>query len=383
MSVSLKVVHVVLSLDYGGVQRLVLDLVREGRHLGQQVAVVCLKRRGEFAPQAQAAGGQVFCMEKRSGLSIRLMGRVKRLLRQLCPQVIHTHQMDGLIHVGPAAAALGVPVVVHTQHGKRYALGLGTRIMGRLAGGFCSRFFCVSKDLAKGVRANHLVPSRKISVVRNGINTQRFREGRDADSLRQALGIPRAARIIGTVGRLHAIKRQDLLLRAFARVRNTCPDVHLVLVGDGPLLADLRAQAGSLALTPWTHFAGYQAEPERHLALMDVFALTSEFEGMPLALLEAWAAGVPVVAAQVGGIPELVDPGNDGLLFPSGDEGALTAALARLLGDAALAKTFREAGRHKVESQFTIQRTARHYQDHYLALLGRPRGHDFNNHCQV
>jgi glycosyltransferase involved in cell wall biosynthesis len=369
MAASLKVVHVVLSLDCGGLERIVLDLVREGRNFGQRVAVVCLERPGTLAPHVEAAGAQVFCVHKQPGIRMKVIGQLKSVLSELRPDIVHTHQIPVLFYAGRAARRVGVPVVVHTQHGKLPSLRLRTRLMSRLAARYCARFFCVSKEIAGQVTAAHLVSSGKLLVLPNGIEAQRFRQPGDSHLLRQALGIAGGAPVLGTVGRLTEVKHQDLLIRAFGRVREELPDAHLLLVGDGPLMDELRALATSLGLSKHTHFVGYQAQPERYLQLMDVFVLSSRFEGMPLAVLEAWAAGVPVVASHVGGLPELIDDGQNGLLFPPGDEGALKESICKILVDLNFARQLREAGSQHVTSEFSLSRMARNYHGHYLEVL--------------
>jgi glycosyltransferase involved in cell wall biosynthesis len=175
--------------------------------------------------------------------------------------------------------------------------------------------------------------------------------------------------VVGTVGRLAEIKRQDLLLRAFAEVRKACPDARLLLVGDGPERAGLEALAAALGVADAVRFAGYQQEPEPYLRLMDVFALTSRSEGMPMSLLEAWAARVPVVASRVGGIPELVEDGRTGLLFDFPDTAGLASHLGRLLADPGLARELADAGRQAVEARFDQRAAARAYGAHYAELL--------------
>jgi glycosyltransferase involved in cell wall biosynthesis len=179
--------------------------------------------------------------------------------------------------------------------------------------------------------------------------------------------------VIGTIGRLSDVKRQDLLLNAFAQVRTRIPGAHLVTVGDGPLMPVLRSLASDLGLEESCHLVGYQAEPANYLHLMDVFALTSRSEGMPLVVLEAWAAGVPVVASRVGGLVELISDGKNGLLFGSGDELALSAALEQLLLRPELGRQMAEEGRRLVESQFGVRRMASVYAAHYQELLGLGR----------
>ena len=166
-------------------------------------------------------------------------------------------------------------------------------------------------------------------MIANGIDVASFREPCDIRAIRRSLGIPLDAPLIGTVGRLAEIKRQDLLILAFANVKSRIPDAHLLLVGDGPLLHELTNLVGDLGLGDHVHFAGYQPHAAPYLQAMDVFALTSRSEGMPQALLEAAVIGVPIVASRVGGIPEVIESGRTGLLIEPGDEAGLTTARVR------------------------------------------------------
>jgi glycosyltransferase involved in cell wall biosynthesis len=369
----LRVTHVTLSLDVGGLERNIVNQVREGSRLGQQVSVVCLERPGALAAQAEALGAKVICLHKSPGLRPEMIGRMRRALEDLRPHVAHTHQIASLLYTGLAAAAK-VPVVVHTEHGKeRYADRLKTRWLGRIAGRFASRFYCLSHDMAVTVKAHHIVPPGTVRVILNGIDTACFRNRCDVTGLRLEMGIPVGAPVIGTVGRLTFVKRQDLLIRAFARVRERIPEAHLVLVGDGPLRKDLERLATDLRASEVIHFTGYQAEPQHYLQLIDVFALTSASEGIPQALLEASAAGIPAIASRVGGVPEVIDHGRTGILFPSGDLEALNRGLLVLLSNTQLARGLGEAARDRVESLFHIGRMATDYHNQFLELLARKR----------
>jgi glycosyltransferase involved in cell wall biosynthesis len=367
----LKVTHAVLALDIGGLERVVLDLIREGRRVGQQLSVLCIERPGALAPEAQTLGARILCTHKSPGLRFQRAWDIEEALKDLAPDVLHTHQVNPLFYAGAAARHARVPLVVHTEHGKHYAARFRMRWLGWLAGRYAARFFCVSADIAAEVKACRVVAPYKVCVVPNGIDTTRFTARGETGPLRQALGIPVGAPVIGTIGRLAEIKRHDLLLRAFTRLRQRLPDAHLLLVGDGSLMPDLRRLAVSLGVASCVHFTGYQSQPEQYLQLMDVFALTSRSEGMPLAILEAWAAGVPIVASRVGGVPELIADGLTGLLFPSGDEAALEEALQRLLTNRPEAQRLVEAGRDRVQSHHSLSRTAADYQNHYLELLAQ------------
>jgi sugar transferase (PEP-CTERM/EpsH1 system associated) len=365
-----RVAHVVLSMDFGGLESIVLDLVREGRRLGQGVVVVCLERPGVLAPQFEAQGVRLACIQKPPGIRLGTFGRLRSLFHELGPDVVHTHQIGALFYAGPAARRACVPVVVHTEHGKHFDERRRTRWLGRLAGRSAARFFCVSADIAAAAEAYRIVPRRKLHVVPNGIDTHRFRDRGDRNLVRTALGIPPGAPLIGTVGRLCEVKRHDLLIRAFRQVHARLADARLLLVGDGPWMGRLRELVAGLGLTDRVHFAGYQPQPAPCLQAMDVFALTSQSEGMPLVVLEAWAAGVPVVATRVGGLPELIDDGRTGILIDFGDEDAVAQAVCRLIGDPVLAGCLGEAGRDRVESRFSFRRMADEYHRQYNELLG-------------
>ncbi|WP_422925475.1 glycosyltransferase [Singulisphaera sp. PoT] len=376
MTKNLKVTHVVLSLECGGLERIVLDLARTGPKLGQEVSVICMERRGKLADQVEEAGATVLCLDKPPGRDPEMVGKVREALRQLKPNVVHTHQIGPLLYAGPAAQAENVPLVVHTEHinqlAKHRSLSrrLRLRILWWLAGRRSARFFCVSDDIAAAVHTHGFLPKRKIHVVLNGIDTAQFRrKSREANPVRSELGIPPGAPLLGTVGRLNEVKCQDLLVRSFQRILKDVPEAHLLLVGDGPMWAELHELADRLEISDRVHFAGYQAEPERFLKAMDVFVLPSRAEGLPLAILEAWAVGLPVIATRVGGIPRLLDEGRDGILIDPNDEQALTSSLLAVLSDPEHARKLGEAGRRRAEADFDTCRMATDYQTHYLQLL--------------
>lgn len=368
-----RITHLVLSLDVGGLERLVLDLIVEGRKLGQEVSVLCLERPGALAETAQSLGAVVRCADKRPGRRPGIVGVLRDHLRELRPDVVHTHQIGALLYGGPAAATLRVPVVVHTEHGKHYAQRWQTRMLGWVAGHFAMRFFCVSSDIAQEVEISRIVAANKLQVVPNGIETGRFATSGDGRLVRSEWNIPLDAPVIGTVGRLTPIKAQDVLVRAFVQLRNRHPEARLLIVGDGSRRSELERLCQFHGIESHTHFAGYQEHPERFLQAMDVFALTSQSEGMPLAVLEAWAAALPVVAGDIPALADLIDDGKTGLLFSRNDEASLADRLDQALRDTTLARQMGEAGRELVMQKFDRSAMASAYQRHYTELLDRAR----------
>jgi glycosyltransferase involved in cell wall biosynthesis len=372
MQRQLRVTHVVLSLDVGGLERNVVNQVREGQRLGQEVVVLCLERRGVLASQVEELGSAVICLGKKPGIQIPLIGKVRAALRDLRPDIIHTHQIPTLFYAGLGARSLGSVRVVHTEHGlPLFAMRARTRWLGRVSGFHCDLFFCLTREMASEVKKYWIVPDCKIRSIRNGIELAAFRKPGDPHALRRSLGIPAGAAVIGAVGRLAEIKRYDVLIRSFAGLKRYCPDAHLLMVGDGPQKPMLKQLVGQLGLEDGVHFVGYQNNVSAYLHAMTCLALTSSSEGTPQAVLEASVARLPVVASRVGGLPEVIDHGRTGLLFPAGDEDALTRELLNVIQNKELAHRFGEAAGLRVESMFGVQRMASEYHDYYIQLMAK------------
>jgi sugar transferase (PEP-CTERM/EpsH1 system associated) len=369
----LHVTHAVLSLDVGGLERVVLELIRAGRARGYTTSVVCLHRRGAMADQAVALGATVRSVDKPPGIRPKTVSRLADVFRELRPDVVHSHQLGALVYGGPAARRAGVPLTVHTEHGQNYAHSRKARLLGRFAARYARRVFGVSADIVREVVECKIAPARKVALAVNGIDTQRFAAA-DGGGTRRHLGAGPGAFLVGTVGRLAEIKRQDVLLRGFARLRQVVPAARLVLVGDGPERGSLTALARQLGIEAAVTFTGARDRPEDYVAAMDVLVLSSRSEGMPLAVLEAWAAGKPVVATPVGGVPELIRDGDTGLLFPVGDVAGLADRLAGLAADPAARSRLGQAGRRRVMAEYDVRVMADRYEASYRALLPRTGG---------
>jgi glycosyltransferase involved in cell wall biosynthesis len=368
-SAQLHVVHVTLSLDYGGLERVVLHLVNQAANLGQKTSVICLERRGALAERAEALGATVYCIEKKPGLRFETIKSVRSLLAKLQPDVVHTHQIGALFYTGPAARQLNVPVIVHTEHGKQIK-GLKQKLLGWWAAGYAQRFYSVSADIQQ-VYSGSMVSTSKMEIIANGIDTAKLAEPVDTITLRRSWNIAPDAIVVGTIGRLAYVKRQDLMLQVFAIVLKKMPNIVLLLVGDGEERIKLEAQAAQLGIQDHVCFTGFQPEPGKFLHLMSAFLLTSESEGMPLSLLEAWAAGVPVVAFRVGGLPELLHQGETGYLAEFGEVAPLARHIIHLLDHPEVAQKIVDRCRDQVREQFDVSTMARAYDRRYRELLAR------------
>ena len=370
----LHILHSVISLDTGGLERVVLDLVRAGVRRGDRIGVLCLEREGALANEARGAGAEVRCLEKPPGRDKRVRVVAANLISKLRPSVVHTHQIGPAWYVSKAARAMGIPVV-HTEHGDPFARAhrMRDKIKQRLlyfqTARWLSRFCCVSASVARMMKQFHTVPSDIIEVIINGVNAAVSVGDAARMELRDRYSIPHSAYVVGTVARLNEVKRLDMLLDAFSNVSKQHTDCYLIIVGDGPERSKLEDLARASDLTERVRFVGFQPEPEAFYRAMDVFALTSRSEGTPVSLLEAWSAGLPVVCTAVGGIADLVTNSLNGRLVKSGDVVAFSRALSWCVAHPELAMKLGARGRSLVNESYSLERMAECYADCYNRVL--------------
>jgi glycosyltransferase involved in cell wall biosynthesis len=228
----------------------------------------------------------------------------------------------------------------------------------------------VSGSIAADLRRRGVAPARVVTIP-NGVEVARYQSSEEVRSeTRASLGVLPGERLVGTVGSLIPLRNHALLLSAAPEVISSFPGTRFVLVGEGPERPALQTLAKRLGISDQVIFTGHRSDIPAMLAAMDVFALSCDTEGFGLAALEAMAAGLPVVATQVGALPELVEAGETGLLVPRGDARALANALLTLLRDHGLATRLGAAGRVRAERDFSAARTAEQISDVYLELVG-------------
>jgi glycosyltransferase involved in cell wall biosynthesis len=370
----LSVLHVVLSLDGGGLERVVIDLAKEIGTFQQTASILCVDNPGTLAAHASAVGAKLYCAEKGPGLHWSTVDRIRSILRELRPDVIHTHQISALLYLVPIEREL-MPVLVHTEHSnqfwrcKTFRDRLRYFSMLTIAGRRADRVFGVSQDATQSIARSRVIAKNKVFTVPNGIDLSKFQmRSRDA-SFRRSIGIPDDSLVLGSVGRLDEVKRPDILLAAFAAINSQFPNTHLLLVGDGPLMSDLRRQAADLKISDRVHFTGFQDNPAPYLHLLDIFVLTSRMEGMPLSVIEAAASGIPVIASNVGGLSEMSNGNQSILLYDFQDMDALHAGLRRLITDFNFRHQLGESGRKFAVSAYSSKRMALDYDRHYYQLL--------------
>jgi glycosyltransferase involved in cell wall biosynthesis len=340
------IMQVVLGLRVGGLERVVVDLVNHASDEFRFV-VCCLEEPGPWASEIPPDRGKVVALDKKPGVDWRLIWKIASLARAERVDVIHTHNSTAHFY-GAVAARFTKARVLHTEHGKNVGEEARYHRLNCIAARFTDFTVAVSEKNAEIAVAHEGAVASKLKVIPNGIRVDRFAAPRHAPG-----------RHIGTVGRLVPEKNYPLLLRATAAIR----DAELVFVGDGPLREELQRQAGARV-----SFLGQRADVSELLAGFDVFVLPSNTEGMSIALLEAMAAGCPIVVTAVGGNVELIKHMQTGLVVPPNDEAALRTAIERLLADPVLATRLGTAARAVAEKDHSVKAMTERYEELWRQL---------------
>lgn len=375
----MRIAHVIRSLGLGGGERVALDLACGQQRRGAEVLVLSLEEPpdGPMAADYAARDVEVVRVPKRAGgVDPLLWPRLAAALGRRAVDVVHTHNPPPLIYGAPAAR-LARARAVHTKHGAN-AMSSRRRLLARAAARCCHAYVAVSAATAEQARRDRDVDARKLSTIENGIDLSRFGPSPATRAeVRDALAIPPHAFVVGTVGRLVAAKNQPRLVRAMAPLLSST--VRLVIVGDGEEHAALdRAVAALGDRAPYVHRLGARGDVPRLLTSFDLFALSSDSEGLPLVVIEAMATALPVVSTAVGGIPAAVLDGVTGALVPLGDgsrdddHGALSARLGALAASPALGVSWGEEGRRRALAQYSAERMV----DDYFAVYERIRSHE-------
>lgn len=364
------VLHVVLTLDTGGTERLVVEICRRLQRRFR-MAVCTLDDPGVWASELDAQGIGVTSVHRRPGFHPSIGWRVAQVAKRTGATVIHCHHYSPFVYGTIARYLAPGTRLVFTEHGRlddgppSQKRRLVNPLLARLGG----KMFAVSSALRTSM-AEEGFPSQRIDVVLNGIDPGAPPTAEDRQAARAHLGLAGDAFVVGTVGRLNRVKDFGTLIRGFGTLRRVKPEAVLVIVGDGEERRGLEVITRRLALTDAVRFLGQRDDARSLLPAFDVFANSSISEGISLTILEAMAAGVPVVATRVGGTPEVIEHGKTGLLVPARSADALAQALASLADDAAERQVLGERGRAAVEKRFTIDRMVEEYANVYSELAG-------------
>lgn len=354
----LRVVHLITMLELGGAQELVLQTAA-GLDRDRFDSRLISGPGGLLDAEACRLEGVdvAFCphlqRQLRPWSDLRAFFELRGLLAAWKPDLVHTNSSKAGILGRLAAAAAGVPVIVHTVHGWGFHRGQPRLVQAvyalaeKLAGGATTRWIAVSEANARLGAAWRIAPFSAFEIIRPGIRAAVFQAALGNGKLRRELGLSAGDPLVGMVACLKPQKRPLDFVALAARLAAGHPRAHFVLAGDGELRGAMeRAIAGS-GLAGRFHLLGWRRDPEIVIGDLDILVLTSLHEGLPMVIPEAMAAGKPVVATAVDGVPEAVVEGETGFLKEPGDVAGLAQAVGRLLGDPGLARRMGETARSR------------------------------------
>ena len=367
----LRVMFVTTEMSSGGYEQQLINLIGGMDRARFAPMVCCLKRPGPLGAQLRSDGVPVFAGLTHNRYDARVLYRLVRLMRRERVDVAFTVGTGGdRMFWGRLAARLaGVRTIISALH----SMGVPDHVewVNKLLHGLNHAFVAVA-----GVQKQYLIeregtPRQRTHVIYNGVDPERWAHAEPNLDAAQTWGIPEQAPVAGIVACLRPEKNHELFLRAGARVLEQLKQARLLVVGDGPRREDLVHLADQLGITGRVHFVGNRTDVPHMVALMDVVVLSSICEAFPMAILEAMAAGKPVVATDVGAVSEAVRDGQTGFLVSSGDVDAMAARITALLDDPALARRLGQQGRRLVAEQFSLRRMVERHQRLFLALSAR------------
>jgi len=368
----MNVLHVISALPIGGVENQLCLILKHYDRTRVDPIVCSLSDKGEVGREIEAAGIEVISLNKLGHwFDWTIVKDLMRLIRQRDVKVVRTHQYHANLYGRIAAWLCHVPCIVPSVHNV-YTRDkkIHRRILNNLLGRISDRVIAVSEAVKDDIMAYDGLASDKISVLYNGMEEDRY-SGGDGNRVRSEFSIPTDAIVIGTVGRLTHQKGQKYLIAAMPMVLKEFPQADLLVVGDGPAFIELKEDVAQRKIDGRVIFTGSRKDVPALLAAMDIFVFPSLWEGMPNALVEAMAAGKPVIATDIKPNREVLGSENAGLFVPCKDSVELASRIIRLLRNRESALLLGSVAQERALSRFTISGTVGAYTDLFEEVLGR------------
>ena len=366
-----KVLHVIGSMQTGGAERVVAEYAKWHDRSRYEPEVCCVLSSGAFADSVAVSGVPVHVLGRNSRFDLRAIVTLARIIRRGRFEVVHNHNFAALT-VGLPASILGrARAVVRTEHNVVRTRGRARYYLSRAAALREDAQIAVSAAVKRAHTECGRIPRARFVTIMNGIDEERLVPGADRAAVRRELGLPDDAVVCLNIGSLTEQKNRRTLLDATARLSDI-ETLRVLVVGSGPEKEELEARAGELGLSGRVLFLGERLDVPDLLAASDIFVLSSDWEGLPITVLEAMASGVPCVATAVGGVPEVLTDGVSGLTVEPGDPGALADGIRTLTRDPELRARMAGAARDEFERRFRAEQMVRQTEALYeMALAGR------------
>lgn len=356
------------SFNIGGIETLILNMCKVLDKDKFNIYICSFKEDNVLENEFKDLGIPIHIIAKKEGIDISLIFKLRKLLRKLNIDIVHTHNSAQWFYGVLACIGLHKPYLIHTQHSVlekgRGKLLYSLRYLAKKT----AFIVCVAKYVADYMLNEGRLNTEKVKVIYNGITIDRFAVEINKQQIKSSLNIPHDCKLIGIIARLALIKDHRTLLDAFKYVVQKINNVKLLVVGDGELLKKLEEYSKELAIENKVIFLGKKRDIPEILNILDLFVLSSVNEGMSITLLEAMAASLPIVATEVGGNSEVVVHNKTGILVPSQDPEKMASAINELLTDCVKANEMGKEGKNRVLQKFSIENMVKEYQTIYNNL---------------
>jgi len=373
----IKVLHVIGGGELGGAEMHILNLLTHMDWDRFEVRLCCLFPE-PFVQVARANGIATDAVVMRHKLNIGIVDNLMEIIRGHRIDIVHTHGVRANL-VGRLAARLaGIKHIVTTVHSvleqdyPSFFARQVNRLMERITINSVERFVTVS-DLLKQDLVSHGIPAGKITTIYNGVNLAAFRRERVAGDVRKELGIGPDVPVMGMIARFHPVKGHRYFLEAAKTIFRVRPECRFLLVGSGQYRPEVEAMVKQLGLQEQVIFTGYREDIVDVLHSLDILVISSLSEGFGLTAIEAMAMKVPVVATRVGGLPEIIRDGSNGILVPPGDGQAIAQAVLSLLDNPEESRVMSARAFEHVRKNFSVEIMAKNTEQLYCSLMSRSR----------
>lgn len=354
---AIRILHIIKSLGRGGAETLLPETIAvHDKQAFEFHVIYFLPWKDQLVEAIRHAGGVVTCFSATNNLRILLQARkVVQYVRENEIDVIHCHLPWAGFLGRIVYKQTGVPVI-YTEHNKQERYHILTKTINQLTFNWQTAGIAVSEEVAGSIQRN-IHPTIDVKTILNGVNVQRFQQTQEARlRIRKELGVGEKDILIGTIAVFRFQKRLDVWLEVFAELRKSHSNIRGIIVGDGPLKELVHQKHKELQLEGIVFLPGLQTNPLDWLSAIDIYMMSSMFEGLPIALLEAMSCGLPVVCTNAGGTGEVIRDGEDGFLAPVEEPMQLLEPLSALVADAELRQRMGVAARGRVVSGFGMGR---------------------------
>lgn len=353
----IKVLHIIKSLGRGGAEMLLPETLKlHDQSKFEFHYIYFLPWKDQLVEALRSNGGQVTCLAANNNLQLMMqLQNVVKYIREHNIQLIHAHLPWAGVIARRAGKRTRIPVL-YTEHNKQERYHLATRWMNLFTMNDLAAIIAVSEDVAASIAKHKRKLSIPLHTVLNGVNTDTFKPGTVPSAIRAELGIAHNAPVIGTIAVFRFQKRLEIWLETAAAILQESPQTRFIVVGDGPLKKEIYTKAEQLQLAGKVFFVGLQSEVRPYLAAMDIYMMSSVFEGLPIAMLEAMSYGLPVVTTNAGGIRQVVRHETDGLMSGVDETHKLGEYALQLIRDETRRKQFGNNARHRVIEAFSLTR---------------------------